>query len=447
MQVGTDCKIARFWTRFAAFYLNLFLILAAAALIEFVLIKLQIPKFELWTREFYIHTAKIVLAVFVFDSIIQGIITFNLSKFLLGLRLYDSHQDASIGLIRSLIRSVIAIFSVAFFGLGYLAIGFNLDAKSLHDLLISTKVVRIKQNIVGKIVTGFIQVLSILFGLVTTLALLASLALLPYLAAKSFYSMNLHSHIESTLLNDNREIKLPISNNQLTALADAKSIDYIEFKLDDYQEDSYISVASLAKLGLSLIDYNLRIEDLDFKKIKPSVVIPVLIFKDVNKQDLKVFDQQFIVTKDKDQLGADLLETWDYRIDHDQSLLSLKLYEGDASILADKELDEASRNYLVYVLRKTRLAWDKYLRFMPARDLKEFTETKDILENAIKFDLDTKTGYVDHISLEKPSKSEEFNKFCQRFFEDLDRFRLIPKGLEEKSKLNLSLVLRYKETI
>ncbi|MDA1020798.1 MAG: hypothetical protein O2962_04535 [Cyanobacteria bacterium] len=447
MQVGTDCKIARFWTRFAAFYLNLFLILVAAALIEFVLIKLQIPKFELWTREFYIHSAKIVLAVFVFDSIIQGIITFNLSKFLLGLRLYDSHRDASIGLIRSLIRSVIAIFSVAFFGLGYLAIGFNLDAKSLHDLLISTKVVRIKQNIIGKIVTGFIQILSILFGLILTLALLASLALLPYLAAKSFYSMNLHSHVESTLLRKNLEVKLPISNNQLTALADAKSIDYIEFELNDYQVDSCISEASLAKLGLSLIDYNLRIEDLDFEKIKPSVVIPALTFKDVNKQDIKVFNQQFIVTKDQDQLGTDLLETWDYRIDHDQSLLSLKLYEGDADILANQELDDDSRNYLVYILRKTRLDWDKHLRFMPANELKKFTESKVVLENVIKFDLDTKTGYVDHISLEKPSKSEAFNKFCQRFFEELDRFRLVPKGLVEKSKVNLSLILRYKETI
>lgn len=447
MQVGTDCKIARFWTRFAAFYLNLFLILVAAALIEFVLIKLQIPKFELWTREFYIHSAKIVLAVFVFDSIIQGIITFNLSKFLLGLRLYDSHRDASIGLIRSLIRSVIAIFSVAFFGLGYLAIGFNLDAKSLHDLLISTKVVRIKQNIIGKIVTGFIQILSILFGLILTLALLASLALLPYLAAKSFYSMNLHSHVESTLLRKNLEVKLPISNNQLTALADAKSIDYIEFELNDYQVDSCISEASLAKLGLSLIDYNLRIEDLDFEKIKPSVVIPALTFKDLNKQDIKVFNQQFIVTKDQDQLGTDLLETWDYRIDHDQSLLSLKLYEGDADILANQELDDDSRNYLVYILRKTRLDWDKHLRFMPANELKKFTESKVVLENVIKFDLDTKTGYVDHISLEKPSKSEAFNKFCQRFFEELDRFRLVPKGLVEKSKVNLSLILRYKETI
>ncbi|MDA0772495.1 MAG: hypothetical protein O3C63_06085 [Cyanobacteria bacterium] len=423
------------------------MILVAAALIEFVLIKLQIPKFELWTREFYIHSAKIVLAVFVFDSIIQGIITFNLSKFLLGLRLYDSHRDASIGLIRSLIRSVIAIFSVAFFGLGYLAIGFNLDAKSLHDLLISTKVVRIKQNIIGKIVTGFIQILSILFGLILTLALLASLALLPYLAAKSFYSMNLHSHVESTLLRKNLEVKLPISNNQLTALADAKSIDYIEFELNDYQVDSCISEASLAKLGLSLIDYNLRIEDLDFEKIKPSVVIPALTFKDLNKQDIKVFNQQFIVTKDQDQLGTDLLETWDYRIDHDQSLLSLKLYEGDADILANQELDDDSRNYLVYILRKTRLDWDKHLRFMPANELKKFTESKVVLENVIKFDLDTKTGYVDHISLEKPSKSEAFNKFCQRFFEELDRFRLVPKGLVEKSKVNLSLILRYKETI
>ena len=447
MQIGQDSKIARFWTRFAAFYLNLFFIIAAALLIELVLIKLQIPKFELWTSGFYIHVSKIVLGVFVFDSILQGILTFNLSKFLLGLRLYDSHRDASIGLIRSLIRSVIAIFSVAFFGLGYLAIGFNLDAKSLHDLLISTKVVRIKQNIVGKIVTGFIQVVSILLGLVTTIVLLASLALAPYLGAKSFYSMNLHSHIESSLLTKNLEIKLPISNNQLTALADAKSIDYIEFELNDYQEDSYISEASLAKLGLSLIDYDLRIEDLDFKKIKPSVVIPALTFKDLNKQDIKVFNQQFIVTQDQDQLGADLLETWDYRIDHDQSFLSLKLYEGDAEILADKELDEASRNYLVYILRKTRLDWDKHLRFMPANELKKFTESKTILENEIKFDLDTKTGYVDHISLEKPSKSEAFNQFCQRFFEELDRFRLVPKGLAAKSKVDLSLVLRYKETI
>lgn len=449
MQLASEFKIARFWTRFAAFYLNLFTVFATTALVDLIVINFHLKQFELWSYDFFVFNFKIFLVVIIIDSIIQGIFAVNISKGLLGLRLYDSKYNSPIGLIRSLLRTIFSFFSIAFFGLGYWAIAFNLDSKSLHDLLSSSKVVKTNQGLVMRILSILLQIFSILLGLVITATLVAALIFLPYTLAKSFYSMNNYASLSSELLEKRlrREINIPISNNRIVALIESKNIDYVEFELNDCQQDSYISKTSLVKLGLSLLDYSFIMEELDIKKIKPSVILPVINLKDINNQDLKIENQRFIITEDCDQIGSDLLETWNYKIASDKSLLSLKLYPGDIAILASKDLDKKSKDYLVHVLRRVRLAWDNYLRFLPVDELKQLISQKQLLSNEISFNFDTNSGYIDHITLEAPSKSEEFNQLCHRFFEQLERFRLVPDELRHKKSTTLSLILEYKEVI
>ncbi|MDD9897686.1 MAG: hypothetical protein OXU45_01670, partial [Candidatus Melainabacteria bacterium] len=166
------------------------------------------------------------------------------------------------------------------------------------------------------------------------------------------------------------------------------------------------------------------------------------------KNDLVVFNQEFIVTENQNLLGSGLLETWNYQIDLKQSKLVLKYYLSDISILEDKELQIESKYYLLHVLRQIRLAWDDHLRFMDPALLQQFTKSKKrALANSINMKLNTETGYIEHLSLNAPSKSEEFNKFCKEFFDSLDRFRLIPQELIDKKSVDLHVFLTYKETI
>lgn len=449
MQVSTKFSPAKFWTRFASFYLNLFLLIAVSLFVNASLVYIGWRDFEFWTLNFYISWLQVLGVLWILDSIIQGIFTANIAKLLLGLRLYDCNTTGSLGILRSLWRSILSIFSLLFFGLGYFAIAFNLEFKSMHDLLSSSRVVRLKQGMLQNFVTGTIQFFTVVLGLLATIAVLGALAIVPWVIGKSFIAANQYSYVESALFKSkpNAALDLPISNNKIAALANAQSIDYIEFEIHDQERASYISKASLAKLGMGYQDYYLTMQDLDVKKIKPSVILPSFKLKDSSKNDVEIFNQEFILTENQNLLGADLLETWDYTIDLNQSKLVLKYYPGDLEILTNPKLEQESKYYLLHVLREIRLDWDEHLRFMDAGLLEEFTKSKQVFSNQIKMKFNTETGYIEHISLEQPSESEDFNKFCKEFFDKLDRFRLIPQELVDAKSIDLAISLRYKETI
>ncbi len=66
----------------------------------------------------------------------------TLGKALIGIQIQNSHDDSGITFMTALLRLVVKIFSILFFGFGILLIIFTKKHQGLHDLIAGTVVVK-----------------------------------------------------------------------------------------------------------------------------------------------------------------------------------------------------------------------------------------------------------------------------------------------------------------
>ncbi len=436
---------AKFWYRFASFFLNLFILIFLTDLTLAAIISFDLLTVELFSINFWILAGIISASFLVLNIIIQGLSGYDIAKGLLGLKLLDANEDRPIGIIRSFLRTILAALSLLILALGYLAIAFNVESKSLHDLLTSSRVVKLPANGFRNVVRLLFFIISLLLGLVLSLSVITALVVTPYIVGRSFYNINKYASQESADLTNYADavLTIPVSHNKVFALTELNKIEYIEFNLNKLSSYSFIKESSLERLGVSWMNYDLIL--CEHNKLVKAIIIPNLILKDINSHDVIVHNQRFIVNDYVNEFGNDILSLWDNKYELASERLSISLFPGDRQVIDNPELTQESKNYLLNVLRTIRADWGEYLKSVPVEALTEFSGLLIPPANDVTFEFDPATGYIKQIILNKPSESKTFNDMCESFFKEVKRFRLVPEELKTHPPIMLNINLQYKE--
>lgn len=448
-----DYKYSNIWQRLADFYLSCFFHILITGLIVLIVTKAKILDLNLFTPEFWIFSLWVFLGFHLLETLVESLSGAGIAKQILGMRLMDANSLGSIGIVRALLRTVFALFSFLLLGLGYLAIAFNREHKSLHDLLTGARVVNTPKSGFAKIFSIFMTVVSVIPGLLISLALLTALSTIPLGAGKSLVELTRPSSFALDLFATKPElaITLPYKQKRIAALTEFNNLEFIEYELDPLGKYNYVQPSVLRLIGVKPWDYDFMLtnwqDDLTQAQLKIVVLIPKLIFKDSEDRDLVVYNQKFIIDPAKTQLGSDLLDLFDYQINEKTQNLTLSLHPEDRETLANQDLDDDAKKYLLYVFRSIRSNWQDYLGLLSPSELAELVSVEDSISNTLIFDFDTKDGYIKHAAINEPSKNETFNKICERFIGTLPRFRNLPVSLKEIGLYSFKMDLRYQEVI
>jgi len=448
--LGYEYKNASFFKRFTAFYLALFFILIGTAAIGFILVKFNLWGIEFNTYRFWLIILLVFLVLVVTDAFFQSLLGANLAKRLLGLKIVDKNTLRPLGLFQALIRTIAGIFSFVLFGLGFIAIAFNKDALSMHDLLSGSKVIEKQRVPVLKIITNLFAAISFLIGSLILLAFISSLLIAPLSLGKTFYSLAQYSKYDIEDFKSANNFNIKINNNKVFAFIYGKTPDYVDFELDPSAERSTITKSAAEKLGLGFMDYYLTLKNnntgLSKFSLNATYLADHLSFKDLNSKDLDLFNFNFILA-DKSVLGYDLLSVFDFNIDEQKNLLILKPFRGDGLVMKNPEYDLDAKQYLLYMLRKIRKSWDEYLKQSSPETLESLSTLNRELRNVISLSIDTETGFVMKATLLKPTKVKVFDTLTESFLSDIERLRMMPDSLKKLQVINLELDLVYQEMI
>ncbi len=448
--LGYEYKNASFFKRFTAFYLALFFILLGTAAISFTLASLNLWGIEFNTYRFWLITLLIFLFFVITDAFFQSLLGANLAKRLLGLKIVDRNTLETLSLFQALIRTFTGIFSFALFGLGFIAIAFNKEALSMHDLLSGSKVIEKQRVPILKILTNVFAGFSFLVGSLVLLVFISTLLIAPLSLGKTFYSLAQYSKYDIEDFKAGQSFKVKINNDKVFAFIYAKTPDYVDFELDPSVEKSTISHEAAEKLGLGFMDYYLTLKEGSSSFVElgldATYLAKHLAFKDLNEKDLDLYDFSFALS-DKAVLAYDVLSVFDYHIDKQKNILSLKPFRGDSLIIKNDNYDLEAKQYLLYMLRKTRKSWDQYLKESSPETLESLTDLNRELRNAVSLDIDTETGYIMKATLLKPTKVEVFDSLTESFLADIERLRMMPESLKELQVIKLEMDLVYQELI
>lgn len=443
-------KNASFFKRLTAFYLNFFFISLSTAFCAYILVEFNLFGIEFNTYRFWLILLLLFFVFVITDSFFQNLMGANLSKRLLGLKIVDRNTNENIGIFRSLVRCFTGLFSFLLFGLGFIAIAFNKESLSMHDLLSGTKVIQKERNQVLSFITNFFASFVFILGSFFLAIFLAALIFAPISLAKSFYSLAQYSKYDLEDLKAGKSFNIKINNDKIFAFIYSNKPDYLSFELDPNQEHSSLSWDAAKKLDLELIDYFFVIKnfgsDLSAMKIKPAYLAEHLCFKDINEKDLDLYDFSFILS-DKSIIASDLLDNFAFNVDEQKNQLILKAFRGDSLIINNSEYDLEAKQYLVFMLRKIRRSWTDYLRHSSPEILEDLTDLKSELRNQVDLLVDTETGYVMKATLVKPTGIEAFDKMTENFLSEIERLRMMPDSLKDKKQINIELDLVYQELI
>jgi uncharacterized RDD family membrane protein YckC len=443
-------KRASFLKRFAAFYLALFFISFATAFIVLLMHELRIWDLEFNTYRFWLVTILVFFILTFTDTFFQNILGANLAKRLLGLKIVDRDSENKLGLFRSLLRAIVGVFSFLFFGLGFIAIAFNKEALSLHDLISGSKVLEKQRPPILNTFTNLIAGTSFLVGTIFLFVFVASLAVAPLSLAKSFYAMAQYPKYDLSYFSKNKVFSAKINNDKVFVFFYSRHAEFIDFELDPSQARSSIAKQDLTKLGLNLTDLYFVLNNLGSGlselRVESAYLAKDILLKDLNSKDLLLHDFSFVVDE-KSIIGSDLLSIFDFSIDKRKNIFSLKPYRGDSLVLANPSYDELAQQYLIYMQRKIRSDWRSLLRQSDPQLLAQLSGLDKGLKNTVQINIDTQTGYVIKAVLLEPSKNEDFDKLCEQFLSSLERMRMMPDSLMEIKSISLEMDLVYQELI
>jgi len=446
----TEFKRAGFLKRFAAFYLALFFISFGTAFIVLLMHELRIWGLEVHTYRFWLVTILVFFILAFTDTFFQNILGANLAKRLLGLKIVDRDTNERLGILRSLLRAIAGVFSFLFFGLGFIAIAFNRESLSMHDLISGSKVLEKQRPPVLNAITNLLAGTSFLVGTIFLLVFVASLAVAPLSLAKSFYAMAQYPKFDLTYFSKNKSFDSKINNEKVFIFFYSRTPDFVDFELNPNQAHSSIDKEALSKLGLNMTDLYFTLKnwgsELSELRLQSAYLAKTILLKDEASKDLMLYDFSFVLD-DKSVIGRDLLSVFDFSIDKRKNIFSLKPHRGDSLILANLDYDDTAKQYLIYMLRKIREDWRNLLKQSNPALLAELSDLNRELRNPIQINIDTESGYITKAVLLEPSKQEEFDKLCETLLSGLDRLRMMPDSLVEKRRISIEMDLVYQELI
>lgn len=432
-------KIAGFPIRLAAFYLNLSILL----LFTYLIVK-AILGGSLDSINIALFLIIFIPLSFFSDIVLQCITGANIGKLLLGLKITDDSNSEEMSIFRNVFRSFFYLFALATLGIGLLAIPFNTKKKGLHDLLTNTIVVYNPKSKIPHAFHKLLAFITIPFAFIATILIPLSIALVGYNSLNMLINHPKSPEIISKLLEQKPRstIILPSKDGKIMAQINLNKSTTLEFEINPKSKKSYISSKYLKQIGAGIQDAPFYIT-LQGKglALQRSVLVNELILKNTKSEDLALDHTNFLVSANKNLLGTDILNLFDYQLK--DSKLSLKLYPEEISIIESKDSSLQIKQYLRSTIQKIREAWDERILLMPEEVFNEFSSSKKPISNEIEIEIETKLGYVLSGKLLKPSKSEGFNDFCSRFIHSLPRFKNIPSELKREETFTITYKLEY----
>ncbi|MCH2227217.1 MAG: RDD family protein [Candidatus Caenarcaniphilales bacterium] len=444
-------KIATAKDRLTAFYINLVFLLLLTYLVSLAL------KFFLAFLFHSVDSLSLYINSFLITLVINILITAkahtDIGKLMLGLEIVNYHGSKATSFLQVFLRTFLSYLSSAVFGLGSLAILFNAERISFHDLCSNTLVVENTHYLRNNI---FIQIFHWFFflgGFMLSLSLAAIIFLSPYPLLNNYLNQtNISSFDASPYVHSDLELKarglknkekflVPVSNSQIYALLNFKDkFEFFDFELVSDSEKSYISSASLAKLSQSksniLYYFHFDKQRPWTFEMEPYIIVPSVTVKDFEGHDLHIHNVIFYVSDSKNYIGDNVLSLFDTNFDLDKSQLVLNMFDFDKEIFA-RELSLESKFTLSQIARNIGESW------LQALNESKFKDSITLLGEGLVYELIMDTNYAEIVELTLKSNIEDkaLVAFAENFLKNYHVKVKFSKELKNMRKANLTIKL------
>lgn len=446
-------KIATAKDRLTAFYINVVFLVFFTYLIAYIL-KLALSVF-FYGYGFFDSLYLAVPIALLLNSLLIAKTHIDIGKLFLGLEIVNYHGNKKASFLQVFIRILISYLSTALFGLGSLAIIFNSERISFHDLCANTLVIEkshyLRKNILVQIFHG----LFFLAGSGLALGLFLVILLSPYPLLNNYirdtnisaYDVNNYVHSEKDIeiakfkkikLENRTEFSIPYSNLQVYALLRFKDkAEFVDFDLDPNIEKNYISKLDLENFvseNFKVFRYFSLDKNEPFKfKLEPYIIVPVLSIKDDKGHDLDFYNQVFYISDSKNLISKDLLKLFKAKLDSDNSELDIKIFDFDQEIFK-YELGKQSKFILSQIARNLKA---DFMEFLELSDI-EFPEREELIYKLV---IDSNYGAIVEMTLTNNVENKDFVAFTEQFLKSYRIMIKFNKELNLKRKLELNIRL------
>ena len=438
-------NIATAKDRLTAFYFNFLVFAALVFLLSQGLLKLGQ---QLFGRVAFIDC---ILSAIILILLVNLFISLNtkgdLGKWIMGLEIQDLHGDLSLTKYQILLRTFLSYISFLIFGLGSIAMIFNAERLTLHDLCANTLVVENPNYNRKMFLVKAFHFLSLLTGSLVSLAIFTISICAPVpLLSNYLYETNITGYdsaaFYSPAIEDKPELikeefNIPLSNNQVYALVHLKdSAEYMDFTLDPQSEKNYINQQTLEKLGIAqtkISRYFQQGEQPWVLTVLPYINLHALTFKDINSQEINIKNQIFHIHSGENKLGREFLDLFNYSIDTENSQLILKAHAFDSSLFPEK-LKPKSKIILSQIYRKINKDWSKQIKLLNQQNPSEQKLIYDII-------FDSVTGQIIEITLLERPVDQALTSYAEKFLKNYVISTKLNKELKRINKIKLKLEL------
>lgn len=449
-------KKASFLKRLAAFYLATVLIIFLSYLFSYLITEMGFTGFKLYSKPFWTLFTSLIFLGFLTDEFFKAILTFNLAYFILGLRLVDERDFESIGFTRALMRTIFAFVTFLFGGLGFIAILFNREKLSMHDMLVHSNVVDLSDNLFTRIISALSSFFIALPGVLVTLSFLFILVSSPLFLWSSVKDYENQKTIELAEWYDKPRSQYSISlhedaeHHKITFLITDTGSYHDNFKvLPNYQESTVDIKTFDIKSNLKKVKFDLK-KFLDTRDFLKSFYLKFdkIVFKTTANYDLSIRNPKFFLAYEN-VIGNDLLSTFDYNLVEQEDKLNLTISNNLSSILKNRELSFLLKSEYIKSVYYIDSQWTKFLYDLDINEKAKLISESNKLSNNVKIIVDLESGYIKQFDIIHPGENTLFNRITNRFLDDL-QFRILePKDLSPEDIENniLDITLVYKEII
>ncbi len=446
-------KIASAKDRLTAFYINVFFLALLTYLIAHIL-KLALSIFFHGYGFLDSLYFAFPLALFL-NSLLVAKTHIDIGKLILGIEIVNYHGNKKASFLQVFFRTLISYLSIAVFGLGSLAIIFNSERISFHDLCVNTLVVENIHYLRKNILVQIFHWVFFLVGSALALGIFLVIVLSPYPLLNNYiydtnitaYDVNNYIHSEKDIelakfkkikLENRTEFSIPYSNSQVYALLRFKDkAEFVDFELDPDTDKNYISKSDLKKFAsenLKVFRYfSLDMDEALKFKSEPYIIVPVLSIKDDKGHDLDFYNQVFYISDSANVIAKDLLKLFDTKLDVDNSELDIKIFDFDQEIFKYK-LGKKSKFILSQIARNLKA---DYISSLEASDI-DF----DLGERLnYKLIIDPNYGSIVELTLTNNVKNKDLVAFSEQFLKSYRVMVKFNKELKAKRKVELNISL------
>lgn len=449
-------KKASFVKRLAAFYLSAIFIIFLSYFFSYVVSELGLFEIELYSKSFWTLFVGSIFFGFLTDEFFKCFLTYNLAKLILGLRIVDEREYQAIGFSRALLRTIFAFISFLFGGLGFIAILFNREKLSMHDMLVHSSVIDLSENILTRIISALAAFFIAIPGILLSLSFLVILVSSPLFIWSSVKDYQNQKSIEISEWFDKPSASYSINLNdrdeskQATFLIADTGTYHEDFNLEPNLKDSMVDINHFEILAnLKRIKFDLR-KFLDSRDFLSSFYLKFekIIFKTTANYDLSIRNPRFYLGYES-YIADDLLSTFKYNIIEQENRLQVGLSSNLSIILKNKKLSYLLKSEYVKAIYHIESEWSDFLRELDVNEKAELMSVEKELANNVRIIVDTQNGYIKQFDIIHPGKNTLFNRISNRFLNSLQfkMFNPIDLSPDDIKQNSFEITLVYRDLV